>query len=68
MRRLNLSTIGDYVTKRQLRWAGYLVRMDLDRLLRKILFLRVCTKRPVSAPEYTYSRGLFKLLNKAGIN
>ena len=37
LRRLNLRTIGDYVTKRQLHWAGYLARMDFDRLLRKML-------------------------------
>ena len=32
LRRLNLRKIDDYITKRQLRWAGHVARMDLDQL------------------------------------
>ena len=68
LRRLNLRTIDDYVTKRQLRWAGHVARIDFDRLPRKMLPPRVCTKHLVGAPEYTYGRDLFKSLKKAGSN
>ena len=37
LRHLNLRTIDDYVTKRQQRWAGHVVRMDFDRPPRKCL-------------------------------
>ena len=50
---LNLRAIDDYVTKRQLRWAGHVAQMDFDILPRKMLSSWVCTRRPVGAPEYT---------------
>ena len=62
LKRLNLRTIDDYVTKMQLRWAGHITCMDFDRLLRKLLSSWVCTKLPVGAPENTYGHGLFKSL------
>ena len=68
LRRLNLRKIDDYITKRQLRWAGHIARMDFDRLPRKMLSSWVCTKRPTGAPEFTYGRGLYKSLTKAGVN
>ena len=30
--------------------------------------LWVCTKRPIGAPEFSYGRGLYKLLTKAGVD
>ena len=68
LRHLNLRTIDDYVTKRQQRWAGHVVRMDFDRPPRKILSSWKCTERSVGALEHIYGRGLFKSLKKAGIN
>ena len=65
LRRSNLRATDDYVTKRQLRWAGHVFRMDFDRLPRKMLPSWVCTKHPV---EYIYGRGLLLSLKKVGIN
>ena len=62
-----MSTIDAYVSKRQLRWAGHVARMDFDRLPRKMLSSWVTERRPVGAPEFTYGRGLFKALKKANI-
>ena len=56
--RLNLRKIDDYITKRQLCWAGPVARIDFDRLPRKMLSSWECTKRPIGAPEFTYGRGL----------
>ena len=66
LRRLNLRKIDDYIIKRQLGWVGHVARMDFDWLPRKMLSSLVCTKHPIGAPEFTYGRGLYKLLNKAG--
>ena len=68
LRRLNLRKIDDYITKRQLRWVGHVARMDFDRLPRKMLSLWVSIKRPIGAPEFTYGRGLYKLLAKASVD
>ena len=58
LRCLNLRTIDDYGTKRQLHWTGQVARMDFDRLPRKMLSRWECTKCPVGAPKYTYCHGL----------
>ena len=68
MRRLNLRTIDDYITKSQLRWAGHVARMNFDRLPGKAFSSWVYSKRPVGPPEYTYGRELFKSSKKAGFN
>ena len=44
------------------------LRFATDYLEKCCLSSWVCTKCPVGAPEYTYGRGLFKLLKKAGAN
>ena len=62
LKRLNIRTVDDYVTKMQLRWAGHVTCMDFDRLLRKLSFSWMYTKLPVGAPENTYSSDLFKSL------
>lgn len=66
--RMSLRSIDTYVTRRQLRWAGHVARMDFTRFPRKMLSSWVPSKRPVGAPEYTYGRGLYKALKKAGID
>ena len=68
LRRLNLRKIDDYITERQLRWAGHVVRMNFDRLPRKMLSSWVCTKHPIDAPEFIYGRGFYKSLTKAGVD
>ena len=68
LKRTGLSNIDAYVSKRQLRWAGHVARMDFDRLPRKMLSSWVTERRPVGAPEFTYGRGLYKTLKKAEID
>ena len=67
LKRTGLNTIDVYVSRRQLRWAGHVARMDFDRLPRKMLSAWVTEKRPTGAPEFTYGRGLSKALRKADI-
>ena len=66
--RMSLRSIDTYVTRRQLRWAGHVARMDFTRLPRRMLSSWVPSKRPIGAPEYTYGRGLYKSLKKAGVD
>ena len=68
LNRLRLSTIDTYVTRRQLRWAGHVARMNYDRLPRKMLSSWVRSKRPRGAPRFTYGRTLKKSLKKARID
>ena len=63
--RLNLRSIDIYITKKQLRWASPVDRMDFERIPRKMLSSWVCNKRPIGVPEFTYGRGLVKLLKRA---
>ena len=65
--RLKLSSIDDYITTRQLRWAGHVARMPFNRLPRKMLSCWVRHKRPKGAPCFTYGRSLKKALKKANI-
>jgi len=66
--RMSLRSIDSYVTRRQLRWAGHVARMDFTRLPRRMVPSWVPSNRPVGAPEYTYGRGLYKALKKAGVD
>ena len=68
LRRLNSRKIDDYITKRQLRWAGHVARMELNRHQRKMLSSWVCNKCPIGAPEFAYGHGLYKSLTKAGVD
>ena len=68
MNRLNIKSIQSYVTKRQLRWAGHVSRMDFERLPRKMISSWVRSKRPRGAPKMTYGRTLKRSLNRAGID
>ena len=62
-----MKTLDAYVNRRQLQWAGHVVRMPYERIPRKMLFCWVGEKRPVGCPEFTYGRGLNKALKKSGI-
>ena len=66
--RVGLASLDTYVTRRQLRWAGHVARMDIRRLPRKMLSSWVCHKRPRGSPQFTYGRGLLKALRKAGVD
>ena len=68
LQHLNLRRIDTYITKRQLSWAGHVARMGFDRLPRKMLSCWVPEKRSIGAPEFTYGRGLFKSIKKAGLD
>ena len=66
--RTGLSPIDTYITRRQLRWAGHVARMDFSRLPRKMISCWVRNKRPCGAPQYTYGRGLVKAMKKANVD
>lgn len=68
LNRVGLTSIDVYVTKRQLRWAGHVVRMDFGRIPRRMLSSWVAHNRPHGAPEFTYGRGIFKALKKVNID
>ena len=68
LNRLGLSVIDKYISTRQLRWAGHVARMGMERLPRKLLSSWVSNKRPIGAPEMTYGRSLFKTLKSANID
>ena len=65
--RLDTKCIDSYIVKRQLRWAGHVARMDLNRLPRKMISSWVSAKRPRGSPEMTYGRSFYKALKKANI-
>ena len=66
--RLGISCIDVYVVRRQLRWAGHVARMEMDRLPRKMLSSWVNEKRPRGSPEMTYGRSLMKALKRANVD
>ena len=66
--RLGLPTIDSFITRRQLRWAGHVSRMDFRRLPRRMMSSWVRSKRPRGAPRFTYGRTLQKALKKARID
>ena len=65
--RLGLLTIDAYTTRRQLQWAGHVIRMPFRRLPRKMMTSWVSSKRPIGCPSFTYGRGLYKSLRKADL-
>ena len=67
-RRLAIDTIDAHVTRRQLRWAGHVSRMDFQRLPRRMLSAWVPCKRPNGAPMMTYGRTIGKALAKFQID
>lgn len=67
-RSLNLITINDYVTKKQLRRTSDVAVIGFDRLPKKILSSWLSTKNLVGVTEYTCGLCLLNSLKKAGIN
>ena len=68
LQRVGLRSMDVYITRKQLGWAGHVVRMKFDRFPRRMLSSWVAAKRPHGAPEFTYGRGLSKCLKKAKIS
>ena len=66
--RLGLPSIDSFITRRQLRWAGHVARMDYGRFPRRMMSSWVRSKRPRGAPRFTYGRALRKALKKAGVS
>jgi hypothetical protein len=66
--RLGLESIDIYITRRQLRWAGHVSRMDFDRLPRRMLTAWVRAPRPRGAPKMTYGRSIGKALDQFSID
>ena len=50
---------------RVLRWAGHVVRMDYDRLPRKLLFSWVRHRRPRGRPSLTFGHRLDRVVKAA---
>ena len=68
LERLGLRTLDAYVHRRQLQWAGHVLRMPYERIPRKMMTCWVPERRPVGCPEFTYGRGLYKALKNAGVD
>ena len=67
LKRLGLETIDTYISRRQLRWAGHVARMEWYRFPRRMLSSWCASKRPRGSPQFTYGRGLKKALRKYNI-
>ena len=68
LQRLSLSPIDVYVSQRQLRWVGHVMRMSWDRLPRKVISFWIRSKRPKGCPNLTYGRSPKKSLKKADVD
>ena len=66
--RVGLRTIESYINRRQLQWAGHVLRMPFERLPRKMLTCWVASPRPRGCPQFTYGGGLYKALRRADID
>ena len=63
LKRTGLKPIENYVTqRRQLRWAGHISQMSMERLPQKMTSSWVRNKHPRGCPRLTYGRGLYKAL------
>ena len=58
LNRVDVKPIDAYITRRQLQWAGHVLRMPYDRLPRKMMTSWVPSRRPNNAPSFTYDRVL----------
>lgn len=67
LNRVGLRTIESYINRRQLQWAGHVLRMPFERLPRKMLTCWVASPRPRGCPQFTYVCGLYKALRRADI-
>ena len=68
MDRLKISEMDTYISRRQLRWAGHIARMDFSRQPRMLLSSWVSSCRPRGCPEFTYGRGLMRAFQKNNID
>ena len=68
LERVGLSSIDAYITKSQLRWAGHVSRMSMERLPRKMMTCWVRNPRPKGCPQFTYGRGVYKALAKVEVD
>ena len=68
MDRLKILEMDTYISRRQLRWAGHIARMDFSRQPRMLLSSWVPSPRPRGCPEFTYGRGLMKSLQRNNID
>ena len=66
--KLGLHDIDTYIVRRHLRWLGHVARMPEDRLPRLFLTSWIRHRRANGCPHFTYARGVFKSLKKAGID
>ena len=67
LKRVNLSAMDDYISRKQLRWLGHVARMKKERYPRKFLTSWVRHRRPRGAPQFTYGRGVTKAMKKVDI-
>lgn len=64
---VGVRSIDYYLSARQLRWVGHVMRMDMSRLPRRFLTAWVQHPRPVGRPQLTFGQSLLKLLKKTGV-
>ena len=62
-RRLGLTSIDTYLSRRRLGWLGHVRRMDFQRLPRRMLSSWVPCPRPRGAPPMTYGRSIHAALD-----
>ena len=68
LNKVSLKSIDNYLCKRQMAWAGHVIRMPWFRLPRKMISCWVRSKRPRGAPRFTYGRSLQKTLKKCNVD
>jgi len=64
-RRLGIHSLEHYLQVRLLRWVGHVVRMDYDRLPRKLLFGWVQHRRRVGRPQLTFGHRIHRVIDAA---
>ena len=67
-KRIGLKSIDTYINRRQLQWAGHVMRMPYNRLPRKMMTCWLPSTRPKGCPKFTYGRSLYKALKKVNIS
>ena len=65
MAKVNLKTMRHYISVRVLRWAGHVIRMDRQRLPRKLLFGWVDHQRRKGGQPLTFGRRLERTVKAA---
>ena len=62
-----MQSIGVYVFRRQLAWAGHVSRMGFERISRKLISSWVGGNRSACGVEMTYGRAMGKALSYANL-